>query len=489
MGLLDSARSLGERIAKEIRDGTFDLNTIRQVFVAVPTGNDARTVAALKQNVDQLTGATGSVLDRAVTLRDLLDEGVITVQSGSTTVGTGTSTVVVPSGGSSGGSGVPSLTTAPTPSNLIARSTVKAVFLQWDIPLYANAGGVQVWRATSNALGLATQVGATIADMYVDTTSVAGTTYYYWVRAILDTGDTGAFNAVSGTSVTAGRVDNNTIEDLAVDTAKIADLAVSTAKIADANITTAKIASLAVDTGKIANLSVTGAKIANATIVTANIGNAQITDALIGGVIKSSDFDGTVTGGNQITGVGTTGWAIAKGNGTAGTSKIVVDAAYIRGQITTSQIQVGSVSAAAANNNTLLSVLFTSVLEKDVSAPCVSFTSTGGNVAVTTHVNVSVTCSTTTITAIVLQAWPTIDGSRGGLFGSSAYVLAPTVSIVGTERLASFSVPLISRYIPSAGSHTYGVDIAVTFYTAAGGAFASGSMDVSVDAIAQENKV
>jgi hypothetical protein len=48
------------------------------------------------------------------------------------------------------------------------------------------------------------------------------------------------------------------------------------------------------------------------------IADAAITNAKIGNFISSADFNGTINTSGNITDVGTTGWAIGKGNGTAG---------------------------------------------------------------------------------------------------------------------------------------------------------------------------
>lgn len=249
---LDRIRSIASRVAKEIRDGTFDLNTARQVFTAVPPSADAKAIAALKQNVDILTGATGSVLDKAVTLRDLVDEGVLTVQSGAFKAGSGTPGTLIPSAGSGTGGGdtviitdpsLPTLTVAPTPTELRAWGMVRAVFLEWKLPLYANHGGTEVWRHTADNLGSATKIAEVDSTVFTDTTAVYGVTYFYWVRAFLSNGERGAYNAVAGVSTTTTRVGNTDLGPLIVESANLATGAVTLGKIASGAVTTAAFAS------------------------------------------------------------------------------------------------------------------------------------------------------------------------------------------------------------------------------------------------------
>jgi hypothetical protein len=85
-----------------------------------------------------------------------------------------------------------------------------------------------------------------------------------------------------------------------------------------------------------------------ATNITQFVGNAAIQNAQIGNAIQSSDFDGTINSSGLMTAIGTRGWALAKGDGSAGSSKMVIDAAHIRGQLTTAQLTVGAVSSAGA---------------------------------------------------------------------------------------------------------------------------------------------
>ena len=105
-------------------------------------------------------------------------------------------------------------------------------------------------------------------------------------------------------------------------------------------------------------VSLTGAGGGSFTTVTANnkinTGNVStyitagaIDNAYIGKFISSTDFNGVINASGVMTNVGTQGWAIAKGDGTAGSSKMVVDAAHIRGQLTVGQVNMNPGRATA----------------------------------------------------------------------------------------------------------------------------------------------
>jgi uncharacterized protein YfiM (DUF2279 family) len=60
------------------------------------------------------------------------------------------------------------------------------------------ATGYQVWRHTVNNSAEASRIGTTTSAAYDDTGAVAGTTYYYWVKAINSTGESGFSASDSG---------------------------------------------------------------------------------------------------------------------------------------------------------------------------------------------------------------------------------------------------------------------------------------------------
>ncbi len=71
----------------------------------------------------------------------------------------------------------------PAPTGVAAAdgTSCAAVTVSWNAS--AGATGYQIWRNTVNNSGTATQIATDNASPYLDTTGVAGTTYFYWVKA------------------------------------------------------------------------------------------------------------------------------------------------------------------------------------------------------------------------------------------------------------------------------------------------------------------
>jgi hypothetical protein len=219
----------------------------------------------------------------------------------------------------------------PAPLNLAASGAMTSITLTWDgVDYNACYSYTEVWRASTNDIGVAVMIGTTASGIFTDAVG-SDASYYYWVRMVNVNDDKGPYNQTSGTlgqtapdlayvlaqltsaygatsdapffqidtattingvSIPAGTymkaafihdaaITNAKIGAAAVDTAKIANAAITTAKIADANITQAKIGNAAVGNAQIANAAITNAKIADASISTAKIQDASISLAKI----------------------------------------------------------------------------------------------------------------------------------------------------------------------------------------------------------------
>jgi len=103
------------------------------------------------------------------------------------------------------------------PRNLAASdgTYTNKVAVTWDAA--SGATGYRIFRHTSNNSASATQIGTAVSTTYDDTAAVAGTTYYYWVKAVNAEGSFSAsdsgFVGVVGPLITAnglvGNVDLN----------------------------------------------------------------------------------------------------------------------------------------------------------------------------------------------------------------------------------------------------------------------------------------
>ena len=142
------------------------------------------------------------LLDRAVTLRELIDSGLATDLAkapynpniaGATGFGPATDEVgdvVVP----------------PAPTSLTASGLFTDVLLSWNQSTntapYGNHGFTEIWRSQNEDLSSAVLVGTTNAFIYTDKGLEYDSTYYYWVRFISTTNTPGVYsNMASATTV------------------------------------------------------------------------------------------------------------------------------------------------------------------------------------------------------------------------------------------------------------------------------------------------
>ena len=83
------------------------------------------------------------------------------------------------------------------PANVVASkgTSSTAVNLSWTAS--TGATGYTVWRNTTNSSSGATQIGSTTTASYSDTSATAGTTYYYWIKAVGEDDDVSEFSEVA----------------------------------------------------------------------------------------------------------------------------------------------------------------------------------------------------------------------------------------------------------------------------------------------------
>lgn len=293
-----------ERLSDEVAStGQFDRETKLPSTPPPTQANLLEVTKSLKAIIDAREGASGSVLDKSLTLRDLLSAGLLNVQVGGANLGSdpvdGVSFVGAGAAGPAGPAGPPGapgggwadprpyLTTPPTLGSVTAVGTFRTVIIKWTMVDYLNHVHVEVWRAATSSLGAASLIGVSTSNIFVDESAAVGQTYYYWVRAVGITVASvliyGAYDSIPGTSGGPGRIDGTDLNALIVEAGNLAAGAVTASKLAvnsiavgtaaiqngaivnammgNAAIDTANIVDLAVQTGKIADLAVTDAKI------------------------------------------------------------------------------------------------------------------------------------------------------------------------------------------------------------------------------------
>lgn len=216
---------ISDRLTTETKNGT--LNLTRQPDMrAIPSPtrtNESlqQSVSSIKSILDQYSGAAGSVLDKALTLRDLLADGAASIKIAGNTYSAPATVPVVIDVGSGYSDPRPTLSVPPTPTSLTAQGAFKNVILNWNLLDYANHAYVEIYRFGTNNRASATLIGTSTANLYVDANVVVGATYYYWVRAINQAGAYGADNAVGGTSAALLTIGNTDLTDLVVTAEKL----------------------------------------------------------------------------------------------------------------------------------------------------------------------------------------------------------------------------------------------------------------------------
>ena len=152
-------------------------------------------------------GRVGSGLDRAVTVREMLDSG-FAIATGN--LGNGV-------GGGSGGTviqppDVPEIEfpvefpTQPTGFEVI--SGVTSIMLLWDNVNFEGAANTIIYRASDDDFSTAVVLATTPASVYADITDNSET-YYYWIRHTNIDGEEGPLNDATGTMGQAGLLTTN----------------------------------------------------------------------------------------------------------------------------------------------------------------------------------------------------------------------------------------------------------------------------------------
>jgi hypothetical protein len=256
------------------------------------------------------------------------------------------------------------------PSNLSASTGKTNILVSWTNPNNSDLRAVKVYRRTANTTPtddthlvdtLYGEPNAITTTIFGDQDGLtAGTTYYFWVRAINHSGQHSSFvGSVNGT-FTAAVIGDGTITEL-----KLADDAVTNAKIAVNAIQGDVIAAGAIVEGKLGTNSISAAKIqtdavTSAKILANNIIASKIaTDAIIARHIQADQVTAGKINADAVTAreinVSTLSAISANvGTLTAGT----IDASSLTiNNITASNISTGTLNANRINlNGSTLSV-------------------------------------------------------------------------------------------------------------------------------------
>lgn len=143
----------------------------------------------LREQVLRWRGDTGTVEEQVVTVGDLKDSGVAELAPGARA-----------------GVGTPIQRPASDPvyrvgalSGLQATGAFEIVILTWSGTNQRHYAHTEIWRNTSDDLGTAVKRGAAIAAEVFRDQADRDQTYYYWVRGVSTSGESGPFNTTAGT--------------------------------------------------------------------------------------------------------------------------------------------------------------------------------------------------------------------------------------------------------------------------------------------------
>lgn len=150
----------------------------------------ASKVNAIAEAVDVRLGRRGDPLDRAVTVRELADAGLITTPSG-------TFSPSNPKPGFLPAGTFADRTVPPQPTGVTATGGYSVIQVYWDFPLYGNHSSTEIWRNDANVIGDAILVGTSGGRSFIDPVGGAAD-YYYWVRHVSNADIPGPFHATLG---------------------------------------------------------------------------------------------------------------------------------------------------------------------------------------------------------------------------------------------------------------------------------------------------
>jgi len=162
-----------------------------------PVSVDAETrryLEALSEALQIRLGLRGDPIDRAITLRELIDSGLAVSLK---------ATPFDPNNLNGGnlGFGVNEIidtATPPAPTNFEANGAYSQVNLSWDYPRYLNHSFSEIYGHDSDVIGDAQLIGVSTGRVYIDPVG-SGVSRYYWIRHVSQSSVLGPWNSGTGT--------------------------------------------------------------------------------------------------------------------------------------------------------------------------------------------------------------------------------------------------------------------------------------------------
>ena len=162
----------------------------------IPTKLDrelADTLKSMKEAQEIRLGRLGDPLDRAITLRELIESGLAKKLANRPFDPNGLIDFGDPKEDPPGNLGIP-----PAPTGLEASGAFTEIIVDWNPAQYSNHSYTEVWRSRDDEIGTATLITTTNSFVISDPVGY-NQTYFYWVRFVNTANVKGPFNQTNGT--------------------------------------------------------------------------------------------------------------------------------------------------------------------------------------------------------------------------------------------------------------------------------------------------
>jgi len=146
-----------------------------------------RYLENLAEAVEIRLGRRGDARDRAITYRDLINDGIIYERLSNAGNPTGGVSLDPPN----------SSLLPPAPTNFTVTGAYSKMILNWDYPKYLGHSVTEIYRHTENQLGDATFLGSSPGLVLVDECG-GDAAYYYWARHVSIYDVKGPWHSVDG---------------------------------------------------------------------------------------------------------------------------------------------------------------------------------------------------------------------------------------------------------------------------------------------------
>jgi len=153
------------------------------------------TLESMREAQEIRLGRRGDPLDRAITLRELIDSGMAKQLTERPFDPNGLIDFI-PNDDSIGDLSIP-----PAPTGLEASGAFTEIIIDWNPAQYSNHAYTEVWRSRDDEVGTATLITTTSSFIASDPVGY-DQTYFYWVRFVSDSDVRGPFNRTNGTKAT-----------------------------------------------------------------------------------------------------------------------------------------------------------------------------------------------------------------------------------------------------------------------------------------------